>query len=177
MSVRSGACRPWGEEVRRRDEGKGSRKCVQSEPREVPTRTNPIWFSRPSPQPHLSFISSSPSSIPMGLCYTPARLLAARLAHRAASFAPRPSVALLRTSPTSVLAHHSPVRQQRLFSNSAQWQVPMKAIQIEGGTGPSSALYIGEVERPVPKEDEVLVKVRRLAYAASHDCPCQYTDL
>lgn len=88
----------------------------------------------------------------MGLCYTPARLLGGWLAHRAASFAPR-----------SVLAHHSPVRQQRLFSSSARWQVPMKAIQIEGGTGPSSALYIGEVERPVPKEDEVLVKVRRLA--------------
>jgi hypothetical protein len=99
----------------------------------------------------------------MGLCYTPARLLGGRLAHRAASFAPRPSVALLRTSPTFVLAHHSPVRQRRLFSSSARWQVPMKAIQIEGGTGPSSALYIGEVERPVPKEDEVLVKVHRLA--------------
>jgi NADPH:quinone reductase-like Zn-dependent oxidoreductase len=36
----------------------------------------------------------------------------------------------------------------------------MRAVQIEGGVGPSSALYIGEIERPVPKEGEVLVKAR-----------------
>lgn len=36
----------------------------------------------------------------------------------------------------------------------------MKAVKIKGETGPASALFIGDVDKPSPKEGEVLVKVR-----------------
>lgn len=36
----------------------------------------------------------------------------------------------------------------------------MRAVLIKDGKGPIENLYIGDTERPVPKEGEVLVKVR-----------------
>lgn len=66
------------------------------------------------------------------------------------------------TTPAALLAQH---HHRRAFSSSprprqAAGGQTMRVVQIEGGVGPSSALHIGEIARPVPKEGEVLVKVR-----------------
>lgn len=39
----------------------------------------------------------------------------------------------------------------------------MRAVLIKDGHGPSDALYIGEADKPTPKEGEILVKVLLLS--------------
>lgn len=86
-----------------------------------------------------------------------------RPARQAASLL-RPSVAPashgLSLSTAAASAARPPTAQLRAFSSSPfRSSQVMQAVQIEGGVGPSSALHIGEIERPVPEEGEVLVKV------------------
>lgn len=42
----------------------------------------------------------------------------------------------------------------------------MRAVLIKNGKGSSDALYIGDTEKPTPKDDEVIVKVSTYAPAA-----------
>lgn len=44
----------------------------------------------------------------------------------------------------------------------------MRAVLIKDGKGPIENLYVGEIERPVPKEGQVLVKVSAPAMRSSY---------
>lgn len=43
----------------------------------------------------------------------------------------------------------------------------MRAVIVKDGKGPVENLLVGEIEKPVPRQGEVLVQVRTVRYDAS----------
>ena len=63
--------------------------------------------------------------------------------------------------------------QYSVLINSSRTSSPlrmstMRAVLIKDGKGPIENLYVGEIERPVPKEGQVLVKVSAPAMRSSY---------